>query len=247
MDNAYMKKFVEIYNEKFAGKYGSLPDRVRDAFLLFDRLAFLPSGIEKYGEAYTLDSPLLTFRLSIGEGGPIYNITSSQPSFILLMLKFLELEEEVGSVLEIGSGTGFVLAILSRLAKQVYGTEIFDPVCSYSREVLAGLDITNAEITNTKTNSIPGLPGKAPFDRIIVSCGVRAEFLPLIVSQLAPDGLAIVPIRTGTIPMSWADSPEEALEFWAMAKQDPSSCILIKAKKDGRTDRLIDCCFVPCI
>ncbi|MFO7841919.1 MAG: protein-L-isoaspartate(D-aspartate) O-methyltransferase [Fidelibacterota bacterium] len=157
--------------------YGIRDRRVLDAFLTIPRHFFLPEGSEEL--AYR-DQPA-----GIGFGQTI-----SQPYIIALMLESLRLEPH-HRVLEIGSGCGYVIALLSLLVREVYGIELENVLAEKSRKTLKQLNIQNAEVICG--NGWDGYPAKAPYDAILLSAA--PEKLPeKLLTQLKPNGRLILPV-----------------------------------------------------
>ena len=123
--------------------------------------------------------------LSIGFGQTI-----SQPYMVAIMLRALAL---TGSekVLEIGTGTGYQAALLAYLAKQVETVELVPELVAQARAALAALGISNVHVH--LTDGSHGLPGKAPFDAIIVAAGAP-DVPPILLDQLASGGKLLIPI-----------------------------------------------------
>ena len=94
-------------------------------------------------------------------------------------------------VLEVGAGSGYVCAILSRLARRVYGIERHRPLALEARERIAGLGLSN--ITIRAGDGTRGWPEQAPFDRILVSAA--ADDTPtMLLEQLRPGGIMVLPV-----------------------------------------------------
>ncbi|MGM0420759.1 MAG: protein-L-isoaspartate(D-aspartate) O-methyltransferase [Bacillota bacterium] len=129
--------------------------------------------------AYT-DQPL-----PIGQGQTI-----SQPYIIASMLRKMEIES-VEKVLEIGSGCGYVLAIMSRIVSKVYGIERQPQLAQMSKSNIYKLDYENIEIK--VGDGRKGWPEKAPFDGIIVSASTDKVPKPLL-EQLEIGGRLIIPL-----------------------------------------------------
>ncbi|MBW6457784.1 MAG: methyltransferase domain-containing protein, partial [FCB group bacterium] len=109
---------------------------------------------------------------------------------VALMLEKLRLGPG-DHVLEIGSGSGYVLALLSLLVKRVTGIELEKALVARSREILKKLKIENAGAICG--NGYRGCPSKAPFDAILLSAAPDA--LPEnLLSQLKPGGKLILPV-----------------------------------------------------
>jgi len=86
--------------------------------------------------------------------------TISQPSVVALMTEALEVTPR-DKVLEVGTGSGYQAAILSRLARRVYTVERHRPLIAEARALFARLDLHN--ITAIATDGSFGLPDQAPF------------------------------------------------------------------------------------
>ncbi|MCK4813383.1 MAG: protein-L-isoaspartate(D-aspartate) O-methyltransferase [Candidatus Marinimicrobia bacterium] len=162
---------------KLLRDYGIRDLRVLDAFMTIPRHCFVPENdVER---AYRDQA------LSIGFGQTI-----SQPYVVALMLEALELKPGY-RVLEIGSGSGYVAALLSLLVKQVVGIELEKVLTQRSKAILKTLHISNAEIICG--NGYNGYPAKSPYDVILLSAAPEA--LPEnILSQLKPNGRLILPV-----------------------------------------------------
>jgi protein-L-isoaspartate(D-aspartate) O-methyltransferase len=160
-------------------------------------------------EAYS-DRPL-----PIAEGQSI-----SQPYMVAMMLEHLQLGDAAG-VLEVGTGSGYQAAILSRMAAQVYTMEYFPTLAAQARTLLARLGYGNIEVV-VGDGSL-GLPQHAPYDGIIVPAAAPRVPLPLL-AQLS-DGCRLV------IPVGQAN--EQAL------------LIITKHGASHTIERSVPCRFVP--
>ncbi len=123
--------------------------------------------------------------LPIGNGQTI-----SQPYIVALMTQLL-LPEENDVILEIGAGSGYQAAILSKLVRQVYTIEIIPALMQEASDRLSRLGFTNIEIR--QGDGYHGLPEKSPFDGIIVTAAARRVPPPLI-KQLKPGARLVIPI-----------------------------------------------------
>jgi protein-L-isoaspartate(D-aspartate) O-methyltransferase len=116
--------------------------------------------------------------------------TISQPSVVGLMTQALELTGRE-KVLEIGTGTGYQAAILSRLARRVYTVERYRRLVLEARATFRGLNLVN--ITVVHGDGSRGLPDQAPFDRIIVTAAAEDPPGPLL-AQLRIEGIMVLPV-----------------------------------------------------
>lgn len=146
---------------------------VKEAFRSVDRARYVPESYRR--RAYN-DVPL-----------PIADdVTISAPSMVAISTELLEVESN-NCVLEIGSGSGYQLAILSELTGgKVVGVEIIEKLVDKSRERLEGRD-------NVKIYHGSGFePVEGDFDRILYSCAI--ESIELAHQYLNEDGVAVAPV-----------------------------------------------------
>jgi protein-L-isoaspartate(D-aspartate) O-methyltransferase len=119
-----------------------------------------------------------------------YGQTISQPYIVALMTDLLDLTPE-SIVLEIGTGSGYQAAILSRLAKKVYSIERIPELCESARARLQTLGYSNVE--TLCANGYYGWEDKAPFDAITVTAA--APHIPeALINQLKPGGRMVIPV-----------------------------------------------------
>lgn len=156
---------------------GVTDEKVLSAMREVERHNFVPEGLKK--RAYE-DRPL-----PIG-----YGQTISQPYIVALMTELLELEEE-HKVLEIGTGSGYQAAVLSRISRQVYTIEIVKELFEQVSDRFKRLDFENIRVRHS--DGYFGLQEAAPFDRIIVTCA-PAFVPPPLLEQLAPGGIMVIPV-----------------------------------------------------
>ncbi len=151
--------------------------RVLEAMLRVPRHQFVPEAYRS--QAYE-DHPL-----PIGQ-----DQTISQPYIVASMLEAVQLTP-ADKVLEVGTGSGYVTALLAELAGQVFSIERHRALADNAREVLAALGYTNVHVfTGDGTR---GLPAAAPFDAILVSAA--APDLPFaLLAQLRDTGRMIIPV-----------------------------------------------------
>ena len=118
------------------------------------------------------------------------NQTISQPYIVALMTELLDLQPG-DRVLEIGTGSGYQSAVLSRLARDVYSIEIVPELAHASAERLRKLGFQN--VTVREGDGYRGWPEHAPFDAIIVTAAPERIPEPLV-DQLAPNGVMVIPV-----------------------------------------------------
>lgn len=116
--------------------------------------------------------------------------TISQPSVVGLMTQALQVSTR-DKVLEVGTGSGYQAAILSRLARRVYTVERHRRLVLEARRVFERLGLTN--ITALVSDGSFGLAEQAPFDRIIVTAAAEDPPGPLL-AQLKIGGIMVVPV-----------------------------------------------------
>ena len=151
--------------------------RVLDAMRRVPRHLFVEDAMQAhaYGD----------FPLPIGSGQTI-----SQPYIVALMTQELQLQG-TEKVLEIGTGSGYQAAILSRLCQRVYTIERVDGLVGRARKVFDRLHYHN--IVSRIDDGTEGWVAEAPFDGIIVTAGGPRIPQPLL-SQLADPGRMIIPV-----------------------------------------------------
>jgi protein-L-isoaspartate(D-aspartate) O-methyltransferase len=128
--------------------------------------------------------------LSIGQGQTI-----SQPYIVALTTQSLRLKPNI-EVLEIGTGSGYQTAVLSRLTANVYTIERHAELSDSAKNTLNRLGFNNIEYLIGDGSG--GWPRKRPFERIIVTATVPKIPEPLT-EQLSEDGIMVIPVGTGGI------------------------------------------------
>jgi protein-L-isoaspartate(D-aspartate) O-methyltransferase len=140
---------------------------------------------EHFVEAEFTDSAYADQALPINCGQTI-----SQPYVVAYMTEQLRLRPH-HRVLEVGTGSGYQAAVLSRLAREVISIERYRTLADKARERLQALGYNNVEVV--VGDGFAGVPGKAPYDRIIVTAA--AEHVPeALLDQLADDGMMVLPV-----------------------------------------------------
>jgi protein-L-isoaspartate(D-aspartate) O-methyltransferase len=155
--------------------------RVLDAMRSVPRHEFVPATFRQ--EAYE-DHPL-----PIGEGQTI-----SQPYIVAAMLEHLALQagdQAAERVLEVGTGSGYVTALLSLLCAEVYSVERHAQLAALAESTLHRLGYRNVMIR--VGDGSQGWPEYAPFDAILVSAATP-EMPPALFAQLSEGGRMMVPV-----------------------------------------------------
>jgi protein-L-isoaspartate(D-aspartate) O-methyltransferase len=151
--------------------------RVLDAFRTVPRHKFLPPGTRR--QAYDDES------IPIGEGQTI-----TPPYDVAFMTEILD-PKPTDVVYEVGTGSGYQSAILSRLVKEVYSVEIHKPLSERATKVHKEVGYKN--IHARVGDGYEGWPEAAPFDAIIVTCAPQKIPQPLV-DQLKDGGRMVIPL-----------------------------------------------------
>jgi protein-L-isoaspartate(D-aspartate) O-methyltransferase len=156
--------------------------RVLDTMREVPRHLFVGRGMEAsaYGD----------HALPIGE-----EQTISQPYMVAIMTVALRLTGEE-KILEIGTGSGYQTALLSRLADRVFSVERIETLATRARETLDTLGLTNISIL--VGDGTIGWKEFAPYDRILVTAGSPAVPTSLL-EQLADPGILVIPVGPRTM------------------------------------------------
>ncbi len=166
----------EMVAKQIAGR-GIRDENVLAAMRTVPREAFVSREYANY--AYD-DGPL-----PIMEGQTI-----SQPYVVALMIQELQIGAE-DTVLEIGTGSGYAAAVISRIAAQVYTVERLESLVQYARQKIKALGYDNVHIHHG--DGTLGWPEHAPYNAIIVAAG--GPEVPLALKeQLAIGGRMIIPV-----------------------------------------------------
>ncbi len=166
-------KLAEEINKRFA-----LSEAVKRAISLSNREAFVPTGFRH--NAYKLDA------LPIGA-----NQWISSPLTVAKMSEYLY-PQGADSVLEIGCGSGYQAAILSKLFRRVFTVERIEPLMLEAKQRFRNLNLSNIHTRTDDGQS--GWIQYAPYDRILFSAS--ATHIPQkLIDQLAPDGILVAPME----------------------------------------------------
>jgi protein-L-isoaspartate(D-aspartate) O-methyltransferase len=143
--------------------------------------------------------------LRIGEGQTI-----SQPWIVACMAQLLELRGDE-TVLEVGTGSGYAAAVLSRLCEQVITIERYESLADGAAATLAELGYDNVEVR--VGDGAQGAPDRAPFGGISVTATARAEPPRRLLDQLAPGAALVCPVARGRREhlMRFRDGEQEAV------------------------------------
>jgi len=156
----------DIKDERVLSAMNSIP---REIFVLE----------EEKDNAY-LDCPL---PISMGQ-------TISQPFMVALMTQCLSLKGPE-TILEVGAGSGYQAAILSKLAKMVYTIERFSLLAERAEKIFKELDLKN--VTIIVGDGSQGLEEYSPYDGIIVTAGAP-EIPKSLINQLNEKGRIVIPV-----------------------------------------------------
>lgn len=168
-----LQKLVEDIEKKF-----KLDAHVKKAFLSVDREVFVPAGLKPL--AYNLDALPLAASQWI-----------SSPLTVAKMTQHLELKG-VDSVLEIGCGSGYQAAILSRICRRVFTIERIDELLKEAKKRFSELEMHN--IFTRFDDGQRGWKQYAPFERILFSA--TAKKIPQVLfDQLAEGGILVAPVE----------------------------------------------------
>lgn len=167
----------QIAAKRWAGSEPVRDPRVLDSLGQTPRHRFVPAGL--VDRAYD-DRPL-----PIG-----YGQTISQPYIVAKMTELLE-PRSGDRVLEIGTGSGYQAAVLSRLVARVYTIEIIAPLGTAARRRLEDLGYRNIEVR--VSDGYYGWAEKGPFDGIIVTAAA-GHIPPPLIEQLKPGGRMVIPV-----------------------------------------------------
>jgi protein-L-isoaspartate(D-aspartate) O-methyltransferase len=151
--------------------------RVLEAFRTVPRHKFLPPGTQR--QAYDNES------IPIGEGQTI-----TPPYDVAFMTEVLD-PKPTDVVYEVGTGSGYQSAILSRLVKDVYSVEIHKPLSE--RATAMHKEVGYKNIHTRVGDGYEGWPDAAPFDAIIVTCAPQKIPQPLV-DQLKDGGRMVIPL-----------------------------------------------------
>jgi protein-L-isoaspartate(D-aspartate) O-methyltransferase len=169
---------VRMVEQQLLGR-GIKDQRVLAAMAEVPREAFLPEEVRE--EAYADGA------LPIGEGQ-----TMSQPWIVAFMSQLLALAGDE-KVLEVGTGSGYGAAVLSRLCAHVVTVERHAPLAERAQATLRELGYTNVEVR--VGDGTEGVPDRAPFDGISVTATASGDPPAALLEQLVEHAPLVIPIR----------------------------------------------------
>lgn len=159
-----------------------LDDKVKNAIMSVDRELFVPSVFKHL--AYQLDALPLSDNQWI-----------SSPLTVAKMTQYLEMDG-VDSVLEIGCGSGYQAAVLSKMCRRVFTIERINDLLREAKNRFSQLEIQNV-FTRFDDGQL-GWKDYAPYDRILFSA--TAQKIPdIIFEQLAEGGILVAPVQEGSM------------------------------------------------
>ena len=175
----FKDKRIELVN-KLKRERRIYTKEIEKAFLETPREMFVPDSLKNY--AY-IDTPL-----EIGNGQTI-----SAPHIVAIMVEAFDLKKGL-KVLEIGAGSGYHAAIVSKIVGEeghVYTIERHESLTEFAKKNLKNADITN--VTVETGDGSEGLSKYAPYDRIYVTCAAP-DIPPSLIKQLKENGKLMIPV-----------------------------------------------------
>ena len=156
-----------------------------------DKRAYLLTPREDFVTKANLDRAYEWHYLDIG-----YGVTITGPHTVARMTNSIDVQRG-DKVLEIGTGSGYQSAYLSNLTDKVFSIEIIAPLADRTRKLYDSLIAQGyteyKAITTKNADGYYGWKEEAPFDKIIVTCGIDHVPPPLL-QQLKPGGMMVIPV-----------------------------------------------------
>jgi protein-L-isoaspartate(D-aspartate) O-methyltransferase len=156
-----------------------------------DKRAYLMTPREEFVTKANLGRAYEWHYLDIG-----YGVTITGPHSVARMTNSLEIQPGE-KVLEIGTGSGYQSAYLSNLTDKVFSIEIIKPLAARTRALYDTLIAKGYSeykaITTRNADGYYGWREEAPFDKIIVTCGID-HIPPPLLQQLKPNGMMVIPV-----------------------------------------------------
>ncbi len=158
--------------------------------------------------------------------------TISQPYIVAFMTEALKLKKS-DKVLEIGTGSGYQAAILSKLVDKVYTIEILEPLTQRAKRTLQKVGIKN--VIYRTGNGYLGWPQEAPFDAIIVTAAPE-EIPKKLLDQLKEGGRMLIPVgKSG--PQGQGQGQGQGQDLLRLTKEN----------KQIKRENLLPVIFVPLV
>jgi len=181
------------YASERAAMIRAIERNVRETSEYLDREDLDPRVLEAMGEVPRHELVPAARRGRAYENRPLpigHGQTISQPYIVAIMTDFLE-PEPGDKVLEVGTGSGYQAAVLSRLVDKVYTIEIIEALGERARRALTALGYDNIDVRIG--DGYFGWPGQAPFDSIVVTAAA-SHVPPPLIEQLKPGGRMMIPV-----------------------------------------------------
>jgi len=169
-------------SRKILERQDIVEERVLQAFLLAPR--------EEFCRPYNRKNAYADAAMPIG-----YGQTISGPHLVSRMTQNLRVEPNQ-RVLEIGTGSGYQASVLAELSNYVFTIEIVPELAQETDQIYKKLEVDYPEYKNILRKNADGYYGweeYAPFDRIIVTCGID-HIPPPLLQQLSPGGIMVIPV-----------------------------------------------------
>jgi len=194
-----------------------------------NKRAFLMTPRERFVREPNLPRAYANAFLDIG-----YGVTISGPHLVGRMTSNIDVQKGE-KVLEIGTGSGYQSAYLSNLTDKVWTIEIIKPLAERTRQtydqlIAEGYSEYKA-ISSKNADGYFGWAENAPFDKIIVTCGIDHVPPPLL-QQLKPNGIMVIPV-----------GPPGAQHVLKVIKQQATDGTITVARSDIYNGRIVP--FVP--
>jgi protein-L-isoaspartate(D-aspartate) O-methyltransferase len=194
-----------------------------------NKRAFLLTPREKFVRKPNLPRAYANAFLDIG-----YGVTISGPHLVGRMTSAIDVQRGE-KILEIGTGSGYQSAYLSNLTDKIWTIEIIKPLAERTRatydELIAQGYTEYKAITSKNADGYYGWEEAAPFDKIIVTCGIDHVPPPLL-KQLKPNGIMVIPV-----------GPPGAQHVLKIIKQQAADGTVTVARSDIYNGRIVP--FVP--
>lgn len=153
---------------------------VLEAISSIKRELFVPEDL--------VDEAYKNYPLPIGHGQTI-----SQPYTVAFMIELLNIQPS-DKILEIGAGSGYNAAVMSKLARKIITVELENDLCKFAKRNLEKAGIKNVTVING--NGYYGYEKDSPYDKIIVTAAPK-NIPETLLNQLKDKGILVIPITKG--------------------------------------------------